>query len=166
MKPNHNAVDPQEEDADLHCYATILQFWSSLPVQIGFRVPFSQTHIHIGRDSFGRLRKRTRLHPEDADAHVTLAAHLLSEKPLLAVHAEEAAEQLYAALGLMPSDEEIGDKVQWKAMTHKFLGDALIVLGRRAEARDHWTRAVVLDPARPPYGFSGPALEMLNEYPL
>lgn len=165
MEPNYNAADAQEEDADSHCYATILQFWPSLPVQIGFRVPFSQTHVRIGQDSLGRLRKQARLR-QDANARLTLAAHLLSQEPVSPVHAKEAAEQARFALGLMPPDEEIGDKAQWKAMTHKLLGDALIVLGERAKARYHWRRAVALDPVRPPYGFSGPAQEMLKKYPL
>ncbi len=147
MEPDRNTAE--EDDTEPH----------------SFRVPFSRDRINIGKDSLGRMRKRTCLHPEDGNAHITLAAHLLSEEPLLPIHAEEAAEQLRIALGMMPPDEELGDKVQWKAMTHKFLGDALIVLGERMEARHHWERAVALDPARPPHGFSGPAQESLNKYP-
>lgn len=165
MDSNFNTADTGEDsDAYSSCF-TITQLASSIPFQISFRLPFSQNRINIGKDSFERLRKRTRLNPDDSEAHITLAARLLSEERILPVHAEEAADHLGKALGLMPSDEEIGDKAQWKAMTHKFLGDALIVLERRSEARHHWKRAVALDPVAPPYGISGPAQEMLNKYP-
>ncbi len=170
MEPYPDVADADEEDglSRFHSFI-IIQLAPSLPFQISLPLPFSRHRLQIGKDSLRRLRRRTRLRPEDADARVTLAAHLLSENPVLPVHAEEAAQQLQAALGLMPPDEQLGDlahPAQGKAMAHAFLGDALVLLGRRSEARRHWERAVALDPVAPPHGFSGPAQEMLNKYPL
>ena len=170
MELDFNAADAEEEDASSRPYSFhIIQLAPIIPFQISLSLPFSRHRIQLGKDSLGRLRKRTRLSPDDAVAHITLAAHLLSKNPVLSVHAEEAAQQLQIALGLMPPDEGIGDQahlVQGKAMTHKFLGDAFHILGRRSEARHHWERAVALDPVAPPHGFSGPAQEMLNKHPL
>ena len=159
--------EDNDEDSEDSCSSSffILQLAPSLPFRVSFPVPFSRHRIQIGKDSLERLRWRTRLSPEDADAHITLAAHLISEEPVLPVHAEEAARHLQTALGLMPPDEDLGDKAQTKAMTHSFLGDALLVLGKRSEARHHWERTVALDPVTPPHGFSGPAQERLDKYP-
>ncbi len=143
-----------------------VQVAPSIPVQISFKIPFTRNWITVGKESAGRLRKRVQHKPEDAQAHITLAAYLLSEQPLLPEQASEAAKHLRTALKLMPTGEEIGGRVQWKAMAHKFLGDALLVLGERMQAREHWERAIVLDPAPPPHGFSGLAQELLNKYPL
>ena len=96
----------------------------------------------------------------------SLGAQLLSQVPLGRDHAQEAARALRRSLELMPEDDEIGaDRAQWAAMVHKFLGDALNVLGQRLEARTHWSRAVALDPVRPPYGIAGEAERMLEQYP-
>jgi len=162
-QPQTNTND--EDGCDSFSFS-VLQLAPSIPVQFTARLPFSWNRINIGKDGLGRLRKQVDNKPNDAQAHITLAAHLLSEQPLLPVHASEAADNLRLALQLMPPDEERNDKVQHKAMVHKFLGDALIVVGERVQAREHWEQAIDLDPVRPPYGFSGPAQEMLNKYPL
>lgn len=167
MDQNPDPADGDEEAVDQgHIYARMIYLAPSISFQVSFHIPFSIIHIIVGKNSFERLRKQVLCHSEDADAHITLAAHLLSEKPLLPALAREAAEQSRMALRLMPSDEEIGDKAQRKAMVHAFLGDALIVLGERQEAHENWNRAIALDPVSPPYGISGLAQEMLNKYPL
>ncbi len=136
-----------------------------LPFEIALRLPFSRNRVIFGKNSLSRLRRRTPLSSEDADAHITLAACLLSEQPVLPSAAGEAVAHLTIALILMPSDEEIGDDAQQKAMVHQFLGDAWIAMGQRAEARSHWEHAIALDPVAPPYGLSGRAQEMLDKYP-
>ena len=167
MKPDRDLA--LDDDAETFS-CSVIQLAPTLPFQISFQVPFSRNRVNIGIESFERLRKRTLLKPDDVDAHITLAAHLLSPhpfspSPVSLPHAAEAAKHLVTALSMMPSDEEVGDKAQWKAMAHDFLGDALIILGQRSEARGHWERAIVLDPVAPPDGISGRALDMLNKYP-
>ncbi len=144
---------------------TITQLVPRLPFQVSFRLPFSRNRVTLGQDSLERLRRRTLLHPEDADAHITLAAHLLSEQPVLLGQAGEAVKHLTIALIFMPPDEEIGDEAQREAMAHLFLGNAWIIMGQRAEARSHWEHTIALDPVAPPYGFSGRAQEMLDKHP-
>ena len=165
MQPDSDAADG-DEDASGTCSFSILQLAPNIPFGISFQIPFSRNRVSIGKDSLGRLRKRSRLDPGNPDAHITLAAHLLSEEPVLPASATEAAGHLQVALALMPPHDELGDESQWKAMIHKFLGDALNILGERTEARHHWERAISLDPVSPPHGIAGEAQKMLNKYPL
>jgi tetratricopeptide (TPR) repeat protein len=158
--------DSAPDDEDEIGSFTVTQLAPRLPFQVSFRLPFSRNRVNIGCDSLEQFRRRTPLNSEDADAHITLAAHLLSEQPVLPGQAGEAVAHLAVALVLMPPDDEIGNEAQRKAMVHQFLGDAWIIMGQRAEARSHWEQAVALDPVAPPYGFTGRAQEMLTKYPL
>ncbi len=144
---------------------SIIQVAPSLPFKVSFRLPFSRNRVTLGRDSLERLRKLTLLHPEDMDAHITFAAHLLSEQPVLPAQAGEAIKHLTTALILMPPDEETESERQHKAMVHLFLGDAWIIFEQRQEACRHWKQAIVLDPVSPPHGFSGEAQRRLDKYP-
>jgi hypothetical protein len=142
-----------------------------LPFKINIRLPFSKDYLQIGQHTLASLRRRVKKHPDNADAYVTLGAHLLSQQPVLPSHADEAVIALETALRLLASKPFSGDTAdiaceqQQLAMVHKFLGDALIHLERRHEAREHWEAAIALDPVSPPYGFSGPAQKMLDQYP-
>jgi len=158
-------ADTQDDGQDTYSFG-IVRVAPSLPFALTFRFPFTRHYVQLGKDSLSRLRKQVRRNPDDPAAHITLAAHLMSESQVLPNHAEEAVEELRTALRLLPADDAVDEEnAQQNAMVHKFLGDALIVLGQRAEARKHWQSTVALDPVRPPYGFSGPAQEALDQHP-
>ena len=137
-----------------------------LPFEITVRIPFTRNRVIFGKNSLALLRRRAALSPDDQNAQITFAAHLLSEEPVSPAHAAEAVKHLTLALGLMPPDEESEVNAQQKAMIHAFLGDAWIVLDQREEAHRHWNLAIALDPVAPPNGFSGWAQGMIGKYPL
>lgn len=159
-------IEEEEEDGIESFTISTLLIGFQLPFQFTIKIPGSNNYIQLGTDSLKRLRKRVLRNPNNASAHITLAASLLSQEPQFPSQLEEAVQALRVALELLPAIDQRSDvDVQEHAMVHKFLGDALIALGQRTEARKHWLLAVVLDPVRPPWGFSGPAQEMLDKYP-
>ncbi len=162
-------MEPNNEKNDTPTY---IQVASNFPVMFRFWLPFTRTWILVGKDSLNRLRKQADRTPQIPDTHIKLAAYLLSEEPLTEVYAEEAVRELRIALTLLPNDNNVGtSRAQKNATVHKFLGDALIVLGHRSEAREHWKRTIALSPVQRRHngrrtldGFARTAQEMLNKY--
>ena len=155
-----------EPDEERTFSRSVIHLPLGLPFEITLRLPFSQNRIVFGKNSLDRLRRQVASNPSAVDAHVTLAAQLLSEEPVLPLHAAEAIKHLSIALHLMPPDAEDDSSLQQKAMVHDFLGDAWIAAGRREDAHRHWELAIALDPVAPPDGFAGRAQQMLEKYPL
>ncbi len=142
-----------------------IQLAPRFPVALALRIPFSRHWIQFGRDSLDRLRRRVQRNPADANTHITLATRLLSERPLQPSYAGQAARALRMALDLLAAGGEMsGGRAYQSAMVHKLLGDALLALGQRVQAREQWRLAVAQDPAGPPYGWGVPAQQMLDRY--
>jgi tetratricopeptide (TPR) repeat protein len=152
------------EQGGIITYSSICLF-RSLPFQFVVPIPFSRTSLRFGHQTLKSLRRKVQLDPDEADAHITLAAHLLSENPMTPSLAEEAARELRVALALLPTDPaDPGYEDQKLAMVHDFLGDAYLELDRLEDARRHWRKAIKLDPVEPPWGFSGRAAEQLRKH--
>ncbi len=153
-----------DDQGKITAYSFICLF-HSLPFRFVVPIPFSRSSLEFGHQTLKSLRRKVQRDPDDADAHVTLAAHLLSEIQLTPSLAEEAARELRAALALLPSDPaHPGYEDQTLAMVHDFLGDAYLELGRLYHARRHWKKTIKLDPVSPPWGFSGKAAEQLAKH--
>lgn len=146
---------------------SFISLFPSLPFEVCIPIPFTRMSIQFGGRNLMSCRKKVLRHPTNAQSHISLAALLLSQEPMTREYAQEAKDELLTALQLLPKDTTSKDYyVQERAMVHKFLGDALLELEEVEEARIHWKYALELDPVRPPFGFSGPALEQLEKHPI
>jgi len=163
-----NEEEQEEKGGDgeeIHSFA-IFTIARRLPFQIALRIPFTKHYLNIGHHTLETLRKRVQRNPKDADARITLAAHLLSQDPMTVEHAEEAARELIVSLTLLPTKADHENyEPQTYAMVHLFLGNALLKMGNLSEAREHWQQTIELDPVRPPWGLSGEATELLRKHP-
>lgn len=154
-----------EERGEVVGYGFISLF-PSLPFRFWIPIPFTRCSLEFGGRNLNAHRRAVHRRPMDADAHISLAALLLSQEPVTRECAFEAADELRTALSLLPTDPRSEEyDSQEHAMVHLFLGDALFELGGEAEARDHWQRAIELDPVQPPLGSSGQAVERLRKHP-
>jgi tetratricopeptide (TPR) repeat protein len=140
---------------------------ASLPFELSLPIPFARFSIDVGGRNLKTKRSLVLSQPTNADAHISLAALLLSQEPVTQDHAREARSELETALRLLPQDSNSADyRAQELAMVHDFLGDALLALNQVPEAREHWQIALDTDPVRPPFGFSGMAQDKLEKHPI
>jgi hypothetical protein len=137
-----------------------------LPLGFGFKLPFSRHYILIGHVPLERFRKRARQRPDDGTAHLVLGSQLLARSPARPEAAREAVDALLTALRRLPAEVESNpDAAHWLPIAHFLMGDALNVLGRRAEAREHWQKAAALAPVPSRYGIADGARARLEENP-